>query len=298
MIEQMALILGPIGILVLIGYVMGRRTSGLDTRTLSTVVIMVAAPALIFSSLTSLEISAQAVVSISGAAALCLVVSAVLAAAVLTLSGGSLRSFLPVLMMPNSGNMGLPLVMLAFGAAGRELAAAYFVVVALAQHSIGMSIYAGSFRPGVLLRQPLIYAVLLVVVVLATGIQVPAVIATTAEMTGGMMVPAMLLLLGTALARLRVADLRSAVFLAVGRLGIGVVSALIVIWVLDLEGLPAGVVFLMATMPTAIVIHVFSERFDRDPERVVGVVVVSTLLTFACLPGLTWIALKMAGVPS
>lgn len=294
----MALILGPIGILVLIGYVMGRRTSGLDTRTLSTVVIMVAAPALIFSSLTSLEISAQAVVSISGAAALCLVVSAVLAAAVLTLSGGSLRSFLPVLMMPNSGNMGLPLVMLAFGAAGRELAAAYFVVVALAQHSIGMSIYAGSFRPGVLLRQPLIYAVLLVVMVLATGIQVPAVIATTAEMTGGMMVPAMLLLLGTALARLRVADLRSAVFLAVGRLGIGVVSALIVIWVLDLEGLPAGVVFLMATMPTAIVIHVFSERFDRDPERVVGVVVVSTLLTFACLPGLTWIALKMAGVPS
>ncbi len=288
-------ILGPIGILVLIGYVMGRTASGIDTRTLSTVVVMVAAPALIFSSLTSMEISPQAVLAISGAATLCLVISALLAAVVLTLSGGSLRSFLPVLMMPNSGNMGLPLVMLAFGDAGRELAAAYFVVVALAQHSIGMSIYAGSFRIGVLLRQPLIYSVLLVVLILLTGVQVPAVVATTAEMTGGMMVPAMLLLLGTSLARLRVADLRSAVFLAVGRLGIGVVSALCVIWLLDLEGLPAGVVFLMATMPTAIVIHVFSERFGRDPERVVGVVVVSTLLTFACLPGLTWAALRMAG---
>ncbi|QPM90469.1 AEC family transporter [Pseudooceanicola algae] len=291
-------ILGPIGILVLIGYAMGRGATGLDTRTLSTVVVMVAAPALIFSSLTSLEITPQAVVAISGAAALCLAISALLAALVLKLTGGSLRSFLPVLMMPNSGNMGLPLVMLAFGDAGRELAAAYFVVVALAQHSIGMSIYAGSFKVGTLLRQPLIYSVLLVVLVLTTGIDVPPVIATTAEMTGGMMVPAMLLLLGTSLARLRVADLKSAVVLAFGRLAIGVISAICVIWILGLEGMPAGVVFLMATMPTAIVIYVFSERYNRDPERVVGVVVVSTLLTFACLPGLTWIALRMAGVAS
>ncbi|MDO6585194.1 AEC family transporter [Salipiger sp. 1_MG-2023] len=288
-------ILGPVGILVLIGYAMGRGAGGLDTRTLSTVVVLVAAPALIFSSLTSLQLDPSAVLGMSGAAAVCLAISAALSAAILLLAGGSLRSFLPALMMPNSGNMGLPLVLLTFGEAGGELAVAYFVVVALAQHSIGMAIYAGSFRLGVLLRQPLIYAVIAVVVVLVTGVEVPIVLARTAEMTGGMMVPAMLLLLGTSLARLRVADLRSALILAVGRLGVGLVSAICVIWLLGLQGVPAGVVFLMATMPTAIVIHVFAERFGRDPERVVGVVVVSTLLTFACLPVLTWIALTLAG---
>lgn len=295
MIGQILQILGPIGILVVIGYAMGRGTGALDTRTLSTVVVLVAAPALIFSSLTSLDLEPSAVLAMSGAAVVCLAVSAALSAGLLWVGGGSFRSFLPALMMPNSGNMGLPLAVLTFGAAGGELAAAYFVVVALAQHSMGMAIYAGSFRPAVLLRQPLIYAVIAVVGVLATGVEVPPVLARTAEMTGGMMVPAMLLLLGASLARLRVADLRSAVVLAFGRLAVGLVSALSVIWLLGLQGVPAGVVFLMATMPTAIVIHVFAERYNRDPEQVVGVVVVSTLLTFLCLPVLTWIALWIAG---
>ena len=82
-------------------------------------------------------------------------VSGVLGLAALKLTGGSVRSFLPSLMLPNSGNMGLPLVVLAFGDQGMRLGVSYFFVVALFQYSVGMSISSGTVRLGALARQPL-----------------------------------------------------------------------------------------------------------------------------------------------
>ena len=108
-----------------------------------------------------------------------------------------------------------------------------------------------------------------------------------------MMIPAMLILLGASLSTLEVADLRPAFMVAIGRLVIGVVSALLVIWLLDLQGLKAGTVFLLATMPTAIMSYVLAERYQFNPQQVAGSVVVSTVLTFTCLPMLVWLALKM-----
>lgn len=294
MLMQMVDILGPIIIITLIGYLMGRSSAGLDTRTLSTVVIMVATPALIFHTLTSLAVTPRTIGTMAGAALLCVTISGLLGWAGLRLCHGPVRSFLPPLMLPNSGNMGLPLVVLAFGDAGMQVGVAFFFVVALVQYSVGLSIYAGSFRPGMLLRQPLIYAVTAVLLVVWTGWQVPVIVLTTTQILSGMMIPAMLLLLGVSLATLRVADLGPALLVAAGRLLLGLVSALAVITLLGLQGVTAGAVFLLATMPTAIVSYVFAERFQHNPQQVAGSVVVSTLLTFLCLPVLVWMALEIA----
>ncbi|SOH94916.1 hypothetical protein SAMN06273572_10667 [Monaibacterium marinum] len=291
---QMTNILGPIIAITAIGYMFGRSSIRLHTETLSVLIVLVATPALIFSTLTSLEVSLEVLGIMAGAAALCMAVSAGLAALVLTCTGRSIRSFLPPLIFPNSGNMGLPLVILAFGEQGALLGVAYFFVVALAQHSIGFSIYAGSVRLRVLLRQPLFYALIAVLLVIGFSIPVPQVVLTTTQMLGGMMIPAMLLLLGTSLASLKVADLAPALIVATGRLLIGVVSAVVAIMLLDLRGVPAGVVFLLATMPAAIVNYIFAERFQFNPEQVAGTVVVSTVLTFVCLPTLVWAALAIS----
>lgn len=295
MLMQMIDILGPIIIITGIGFAMGRSSLGLDTRSLGTIVIMVATPALIFHTLTSLEVTGDTVRTMSVAALVCVVTAGGLGFLGLRLLGGSVRSFLPPLMLPNSGNMGLPLVLLAFGEAGLQLGVAYFFVVSMLQHTVGLSIYAGALRPSVLLRQPLIYAVASVLIVMWTGIKVPNVIMVTTEILGGVMIPAMLLLLGTSLATLQVSDLGPALFVAVGRLVLGLVSALLAITLLGLQGTAAGIVFLLASMPTAIFNYVLAERFQHNPQQVAGSVVVSTLLTFACLPFLVWIALQIAG---
>lgn len=295
MLSQMIEVLAPICIIVLIGFLMGRSKAGLETRALSSLVLLVATPALIFHTLASLQVPTGTIRVMSGAALLCLAVAGGLGLAALLAFRGAVRSYLPPLMLPNSGNLGLPLVFLAFGQEGLELGIAYFFVVALVQHSVGMSIYAGTLKLGVLARQPLFYAVAAVMAVTWLDIAVPTIVLTTTEMLGGMMIPAMLILLGASLSRLQITDLRPALAIAFGRLVIGLTSALLAIYLLDFSGVMAGTVFLLASMPTAIVNYIYAERYQHNPRQVAGSIVVSTVLTFLCLPGIVWVALAIAG---
>ncbi|NKB53345.1 MAG: hypothetical protein GKR97_14165 [Rhizobiaceae bacterium] len=288
-------ILVPIVLITFIGFILGRMSIGLQSRTLSNLVILVATPALVFHTNVSSTVDGATISELSIAAFMSLAIAGTIAFLVLKLAGSSAQSFLPSLMFPNSGNLGLPLVVLTFGAIGTQLGVAYFIVIALVQHSIGLSIAAGSVRIRELVRQPLLYSVVLVLVVLMTDTQLPPVVMITTGMLGDMMIPAMLILLGTSLATLKVTDLLPALALAVARLTIGVLTALIVIYLLDLSGIAAGVVFIMATMPSAIVTYVYAERYQQDPNRVAGAVVVSTILTFVCLPALVWAALHVSG---
>jgi predicted permease len=114
-------------------------------------------------------------------------------------------------------------------------------------------------------------------------------------MLGAMMIPAMLILLGASLATLHVAELKPAMGVAIARLIFGVASALLAIWLLNLQGIAAGTVFLLATMPTAIVNVIYADRYGPDGSTVSGSVVVSTLLTFLCLPALIWAAIWISG---
>ncbi|SNS86750.1 AEC family transporter [Tropicimonas sediminicola] len=294
MMTQMMDILGPIMVITAIGFLLGRSSIGFETRTLSTVVILVATPALIFNTLTSLDITPETIGTMSSAALLCIAISGALGLLVLVMARSSVRSFLPPIMLPNSGNMGLPLVLLAFGPEGLQLGVAYFFVVSVVQHSVGLSIYAGGLQLATIARQPLLYSVAAVLLVTWTDMPVPNIVMVTTEMLSGMMIPAMLLLLGTSLATLKVTDLRPALLIAVSRLGLGILSAVFVIAFLDLDGLTAGVVFLLATMPTAIVNYVYAERFQHNPRQVAGSVVTSTLVTFVCLPLLVWTALGIS----
>ncbi|MCR9135255.1 MAG: AEC family transporter [Alphaproteobacteria bacterium] len=294
MYGQIFNVIGPIILMTLIGYILGRSKLTLDTPTISSMVLLVATPCLVFSTLTSLAIDSSTILLMAAAAVLCVATASVFGLVVLRLTNLPYRTFLPSLIMPNSGNMGLPLALLAFGDTGLAVAVSYFFVVALLQYTIGASISSGQYRLRYLTNQPLVYSVLLVCLVMATGLTVPTVLATTTELLGGMMIPAMLILLGSSLARLKISDLKPAVIIAVARLGIGLPTGLIVITLLSLTGVEAGTVFILAMMPSAIVNYVFAERYRPDAQRVAGAVVVSTLLTFLVLPIILWAAYAIA----
>ena len=258
--------------------------------------MLVATPSLVFSTLTSLEIDVATLLKMALSAALCVALATIAGLLILRALGLSYRTFLPCLIMPNSGNIGLPLVLLAFGEKGLALGISFFFVIALLQYTLGIAIASGEYRLRDLARQPLIYSVILAAVVLLTKVKVPVIIATTTQLLGGMMIPAMLILLGTSLARLNVSDLRQAIIIAVARLGIGIPTGLAVIGLISLSGIEAGTVFLLASMPTAIVNYVFAERYRPDSQQVAGAIVVSTILTFAVLPVIIWASYRIAGI--
>ena len=296
MYYQILNVIGPIFAITIVGYILEKLSKNIDSRTISSLVLLIATPSLVFSNLTSLEIDAATLLKMALSAMLCVALASVAGLAVLRALGMSYRTFLPCLIMPNAGNIGLPLVLLAFGEKGLALGISFFFVIALLQYTVGAAISSGQYRLRDLARQPLIYSVVLVAVVLLAKIKVPVIIATTTDLLGGMMIPAMLILLGTSLARLSISDLRQAIIIAVARLGIGIPTGLAVIGLISLSGIEAGTVFLMASMPTAIVNYVFAERYRPDAQQVAGAIVVSTTLTFAVLPVIIWASYRIAGV--
>jgi predicted permease len=103
----------------------------------------------------------------------------------------------------------------------------------------------------------------------------------------------MLLMLGTSLARLNVTALRETLTVALLRLLLGLILAITAIWIFELDGMLAGVVLLQCTMPAAVFNYVFAERFDREPDKVAAVILLSTLLSVASLPLLVGVALSL-----
>jgi predicted permease len=117
---------------------------------------------------------------------------------------------------------------------------------------------------------------------------VPEWVNNATRLLGGITIPLLLITLGFSLARLKVANLGTSLFLALVRLAIGLAVGHAVVEILGLEGIARGVVILQAAMPNAVFNYLFAKQYDAEPEGVAGMVVVSTLLTFATLPLLLW----------
>jgi hypothetical protein len=281
---DLAAIISPIFVSAALGFFWERLRRPFDTTFVTALVTTVGTPCLVGATLTRVEIDPQALGTMAGAAILAFLGFVAIGVVVLRGAGLPLHSYLPALIFPNAGNMGLPLNLFAFGETGLAFAIVFFTVFSVLQFTLGVGIAAGSFAPGRLLRLPLIYAVAASLVFMATGTPVPAWLSNTLDLLGGLTIPLMLVALGVSLARLRVRNLGRSLVLSLVRLGIGVVTGLALAWALDLSGAARGVLILQCAMPVAVFNYLFAQLYHRQPEEVAGMVVISTAISFATLP--------------
>ncbi len=291
MFAALAAIVAPIFVCAAIGFAWGRLRRPFDAEFVTAVVTNVGSPFLVFSALTQHPLDLLLVAEMAGAAVLAFLGFALLGLAVLKAAGLSLRSYLPALMFPNAGNMGLPLCLFAFGERGLALAVVFFAVTSILQFTVGVGIAAGSADPRRLLRLPLIYAVLAALLVVATDLRVPGWIANTADLIGGLTIPLMLLALGVSLARLRIASLKRSLALSLVRLLGGLAIGYGVGWALGLSDAARGVLAIQSAMPVAVFNYLFAQLYRREPAEVAGMIVLSTLISFATLPALLLLVL-------
>jgi predicted permease len=286
MLATLTAIIAPILIVAAIGYAWAWLKRPFDSRLVTALVTTIGTPSLVASTLTKLSVDT----TVLGHMALVTVVAFAGFAAVgmvaLKLLKLPFHSYLPSLMFPNSGNMGLPLSLFAFGEDGLALAIVFFVISVTLQFTLGIGLAAGSADVRRLLRMPLTYAVALSLLFLATGWPVPKWLANTLDLLGGLTIPLMLVALGVSLGHLRVRSLGRALLLSLVRLGAGFIVGLGVGRAFGLEGEALGVVVLQSTMPVAVFNYLFAELYKREPEDVAGLVVVSTVLSFVTLPPL------------
>jgi predicted permease len=284
MVHQLLNVVAPVFISIALGWSWSKLGRTFDTDFVSSLVMTISAPCLVFSILSTIEISPQLLGQMGIGTVAAIVLFALLGGAILRMTGLSQRTFLPPLMFANIGNMGLPLCLFAFGKPGLALAIVVFAVFSVGQFTLGVWMYSGMASPVLLLKFPIIYAVLLAVFVLVTGLRPPEWIGRTTELLGSFTIPLMLFTLGVSLARLEVVNIPRALSLSALRLGMGFSVGLLVASVMGLTGSARGVLILQCSMPVALFNYLLSQRYDRHPNETAALVVMSTILSLITLP--------------
>jgi predicted permease len=294
MLEQLAAVILPVVVIAAIGYGWSRLSRPFDNALVTQLVSLIGSPCLVASSLTSLHVDPGALGQMALATGLVFTGMFALGFSVLKFMRLPMHSYLPAVVFSNSGNMGLPLALFAFGESGLALAVVYFAFSATLQFTAGMSIAAGTTSAKHLAKMPVIYAVGASAVVIVTGIQLPAFVANTLQILGGLTIPLMLLALGVSLASLRIRSLPRNLFLSLLRMIGGFAMSLLVSWALDLPPMARGVLLIQASMPVAVFNYLFAQYYQRRPEDVAAMVIISTLLSFGTLPFLIYYVLSAA----
>jgi len=203
---------------------------------------------------------------------------------IVRLSGLEQRTYLSPLIFGNTGNLGLPLCIFAFGQAGLGYAVIFLSVTALWSFSYGIYLVAGRGSLGKVVREPMVWATLLGALFLWRGWQTPLFLTNTLELLGQMAVPMMLITLGVAVARLSSHQLGWAFVLSVLKFAVCLALGWVVANQFDLDTIAFGILVLQICTPVSVTSYLLAERFGADSDAVAGMVVTSTMLSIVTLP--------------
>jgi predicted permease len=277
-------IVAPVFALVAIGFVWVRTGSPYDTAFVTRLATNLAIPCLIFVALARSGLDPDAAGRLLLAAATAY--GAVLAATWMLCRGAGLdrRTYWAPLPFGNTGNIGLPLALFAFGEVGLGYAVVVFAVTSILTFTLGVWIVSGGGNPLRALREPMVGATLLGALFLWRGWDVPETVFRTLDLVGAMAIPLMLLTLGVAVARLRFAGLGPEAILSLLKAALCAGLAWAVGAAFGLDPVALGVLVLQLSTPVAVTSYLLAAKYGADAPSVAGLVVVSTALSVIVLP--------------
>jgi predicted permease len=283
---QIFTVLFPVILCAFLGALWARSGQRYDSDFVSRLVLNIGAPALILSTLSQVDIDPSLFADIAIACVLVSVIMAILGFVIPRLLGDDVRTYFPSFVFPNVGNMGLPVCMFAFGEQGLALALIFFMVLSVAHFPVGILMTGGREAGGLMgiIKMPILYAIALAVLLMMSGAVLPDFLNNAVSLIGAMTIPLMLITLGVSLYSLKVSGWGKALLYSLIRILGGLSAGLLVVWWLDIEGVARSVVLIQSSMPVAVFNYLFAVRFDRQPDSVAGLVVVSTILSFVSLP--------------
>ena len=274
----------PTFLLIGLGAFADRLFPKLHMETLTRLAIYFLIPALIFAALARTDLT------LGGASRLALayVVYLVVLAAISVVGSRGLpareqRAVVVTSLFGNTGNMGLPITLFAYGAAGLDRAVVLLVVSLILMFAVGPSMLSGkaaSVRGRIVeaLRLPPIWATVLGVAINAAGWQMPLSLDRGVGLLADAAIPVMLLSLGVQMRRSWVWSISGPALRATAfRLLAGPVVAFGAAWALALADLDRNVLILSAAMPAAVTMFVVAVEVDGDYAGVARTVVATTV---------------------
>lgn len=255
-----------------------------DIRSLNTLNMELFVPMLVFAVLADRQAPLEEYASLALAAGLIVLGSGLLLWPLATLLKLNRRTFLPPMMFNNTGNMGIPLLVLAFGEAALPAAVVVFIVEMLLHFSVGLYMLDPRTPWWRLLRMPIVLASLAGLAVNLSGIHLPGWLLEALDMLGGVSIPLMLFALGVRMLDVDFSDWRMGVLGAVACPASGLVMAWPLIAWLDLSGLQAATLWVFAALPPAVLNYLVAEQYRQEPHTVASLVLIGNLGSLVVMP--------------
>ena len=288
-------VLFPVFFVVGIGYYLGKKKPNFDNSFITTFASNVGTPAMVIYSITSTGITFEQYTSYFVYYLIAIIGFAFTGLLILSiLKTKDIIREIPVFILPNNGNMGIPICLFAYGSQGLGIAASISSLIILLHFTLGVFLADRKFDFNILIKNPPFYAIIFSVSFIYLDLEMPKAIINLTELLTYTAIVLILMSLGIALTKLKVFSLTNSIISSIGRVIIGPLIGFLVIIFFDLSGFGAGVILIQSAMPSAILNYLIGSMYSPKEivDNIASTIVVSTLMSFITVPIVVFIALK------
>ncbi len=283
----------PVFFVIGIGYYLGKNNPNIDTNFITNFAGNIGTPAMIFYTVTTTGITLTVFIHYFTYALIMIGGFAIIGLILLFFLNKDLSMELPPLILPNTGNMGVPICLFAYGTQGLGVASAIASVIILFHFTLGVFLAKKQFSFDVVLKSPPVYAIIVSVLFLYFKIDTPLFLENTTFLLTYATIFLVLMSLGIALTRFKF-SLKNSIILSLCRVVVGPIIAFIIIYYFELSGFAAGVLLIQSAMPSAILNYLVGSMYSpkKIVDSIASTIVVSTLMSFITIPIIVYIALS------
>ncbi len=284
----------PVFFIVGIGYFIGIKQPNFDTTFITNFSANFGTPSLVIFALTSTGISFAFFAEYFIYSLIMLTSFGIVGLIFLILMKKDYVRELPPFILPNTGNMGIPICLFAYGQLGMGVAAAISSLVVTLHFTLNIFLAKKQFDFKVIIKSPAFYAILITVFILYFQIETPKFVINTVMLLAYTMIVLILMSLGIGLTQMKVFSFKSSIITSIGRVIVGPIIGFIIIKIFNLNGFAAGVLLIQSSMPSAILCYLVASMYSPKEivDNISSMIVVSTLMSLVTVPITVFFALK------
>ena len=287
-------VLFPVFFIVGIGVFLGKKNPNFDTSFITTYSGNFGTPALVIFALTAGGVTFDVFKEFFIYAIILLAAFGIVGLVFLVLMKKDYIRELPTFILPNTGNMGIPICLFAYGELGMGIAASISSLVVLLHFTLNIFLAKREFDFQIIFKSPAFYAIIFTVLLLYFEEPIPQFVMNTVMLLAYGMIVMILMSLGVALTQMKVFSFKDALITSTGRVIIGPIIGFVVVKIFDLTGAAAGVVLLQSSMPSAILCYLIASMYSPKEivDNISSTIVVSTIMSLVTIPIVLFFALK------
>jgi len=281
----------PTFIVIFIGYIFG-KIAKVDLSVVVDLVLYIGLPALAFTSMLDKNIVLLEAAKVWAAAIMIMLGCGAVAWIIFKIIKQKHSGlYIPILIM-NTVNIPFPILYLAYGSEGLFAATLFYIPNVLLIYSLGVYIAAGKhWKESIkeVFKVPPIYAALIGLLLNLFDIIVPDLIIKPMNFISMMVIPLVLLVLGSNLSKVKFTSLPTTLVASFLRVGIGLLFGLLAVNLFNLTGILRLVVIFDSAMPSAVNSAILATKYKNEAALVSSVVFITTTASLVIIPFLLYV---------